>query len=142
MERKVFTLKEAKAVLPQIKLLVDEIVEKRENFYEKIEKYEDEERDRNDELELMYLKTEIVSLNQEINELIEIIESFGAYVKSLDPMLIDFPSVHKGKPIFLCWEEGEETIEYWHGVDEGYKGRKHISLLTEESKTKNSKFVE
>ncbi len=142
MKKKVFTLKEAKEVLPQIKLLVDEIVEKRENFYEKIEKYEEEERDRNDELELMYLKTEIVSLNQEINELIEIIESFGAYVKSLDPMLIDFPSVHKDKPIFLCWEEGEETIEYWHGIDEGYKGRKHISLLTEESKAKNSKFVE
>ena len=129
MEKKVFTLKEAKSVLPQIKLLVDEIVDKRESFYEKIERYEDEEKDRNDELELMYLKTEIVSLNQEINELIEIIESFGAYVKSLDPMLIDFPSIHKGRPIFLCWEEGEETIEYWHGVDEGYRGRKHVSLL-------------
>ncbi|RUM59691.1 MAG: DUF2203 domain-containing protein [Persephonella sp.] len=136
VEKKYFTLKEAKAILPQVKLLVDEIVEKREMFYDKIEKYEDEENDRNDELELMYLKTEIVSLNQEINELIEIIESFGAYVKGLDPLLIDFPSLHNGKPIFLCWEEGEETIEYWHGIEEGYKGRKHISLLIEDRTTK------
>ena len=36
---KYFTLKEANSILPQIKLLVDEIKEKREKLYEIIDKY-------------------------------------------------------------------------------------------------------
>jgi len=137
MRQKYFTLKEARDILPQLKILVDEIVEKRETIYDYMEKYDDEEKGRNDELELMYMKTEMNMLNKDIQELMELIESFGVYVKSLDPFLIDFPALNGNKPIFLCWEEGEETIEYWHGIEEGYKGRKHVSLLTKEHKEKN-----
>ncbi|NPA52815.1 MAG: DUF2203 domain-containing protein [Aquificae bacterium] len=131
---KYFTIYEANNILPQIKLLVDEIKEKREKLYEIIDKYEtyvemvDEQNDK-DKLEIMLLKTEIKTLNEDINELIEIIESFGATVKGIDPFLIDFPAEHNGMPIYLCWKEGEEKIEYWHGIHEGFAGRKHISEL-------------
>jgi hypothetical protein len=141
MMHKYFTLAEAQELLPQLKLLVDEVVEKRERIYDLMEKHEEEEKGRNDELELMYMKTEINALNKDIQELIEMIESFGVYVKGLDPLLIDFPALNNNKPIFLCWEEGEETIEYWHGVEEGYKGRKHISLLSEEHIKKNKENI-
>ncbi|WP_456401880.1 DUF2203 family protein [Persephonella sp.] len=127
-----FSLKEANSILPQIKMLVDEIRDKREKLYNVIESYEDQIENQNDELEIMYLKTEITVMNEEINELIDIIESFGAYVKGLDPFLVDFPSEHNGEEIYLCWQEGEERIEYWHKVSEGYQGRKHISLLSDE----------
>ncbi len=141
MQQKYFTLREAQDLLPQLKMLVDEIIEKREKIYDFMEKLDEEERGRNDELEMMYMKTEINSLNKDIQELIELIESFGVYVKGLDPFLIDFPSFNNNKPIFLCWEEGEEQIEYWHGIDEGYKGRKHISLLSEEHIEKNKENI-
>jgi hypothetical protein len=26
----------------------------------------------------------------------------------------------------LCWRLGEEKIEFWHDVDEGFRGRKPI----------------
>ncbi|MDQ7055675.1 MAG: DUF2203 domain-containing protein [Persephonella sp.] len=132
-----FSLSEANSILPQIKLLVDEIKEKREKLYRVIDSYEDEIENHNDELEVMYLKTEINEINQEINELIDIIESFGTYVKGVDPFLVDFPSLHNGEEIFLCWREGESNIEYWHRVSEGFAGRKHISLLKEKSGEKN-----
>jgi len=132
-----FTLKEANSVLPQIKLLVEEIKEKRNTLYSLIERYEEETETRKDQLELMFLKTEIDQLNKEMSELIEIIESFGAVVKGIDPFLVDFPSEHKGQLIWLCWKEDEEQIEYWHGFSEGFAGRKPISQL-EEDLTKNN----
>ncbi len=133
---KYFTLKEANSILPQIKLLVDEVKEKREKLYEIIDKYEtysenlefNEPSDK-DTLELMFLKTEIKTLNEDINELIDIIESFGVMVKGIDPFLVDFPAENNGVPIYLCWKEGEEKIEYWHGIHEGFAGRKHVSEL-------------
>ncbi len=131
-----FTLDEANSILPQIKLLVDEIKEKREKLYEVIEQYEIETEEKNDELEIMYLKTQIKEMNENINELIEIIESFGIYVKGLDPFLVDFPAKHNGEDIYLCWREDEETIEYWHGINEGFAGRKHVSLLNETNQNK------
>ncbi|WP_457639133.1 DUF2203 family protein [Persephonella sp.] len=134
---KYFTLKEANNILPQIRLLVDEIKEKREKLYKVIESYEEEIEGHNDELEIMFLKTEINETNEEINELIEIIESFGAYVKGIDPFLVDFPAIHNGEEIYLCWQEGESCIEYWHRVSEGFAGRKHVSLLNESSEEKD-----
>ncbi|ACO04510.1 MAG TPA: DUF2203 domain-containing protein [Persephonella sp.] len=135
---KYFSLHEANSILPQIKLLVDEIKDKRDKLYNVIESYEEEIENQNDELEIMYLKTEITMMNDEINELIDIIESFGAYVKGLDPFLVDFPSEYNGEQIYLCWQEGEEQIEYWHKASEGFAGRKHISLLSEQTgKDKN-----
>ncbi|WP_457635046.1 DUF2203 family protein [Persephonella sp.] len=132
-----FTLSEANSILPQIKLLVDEIKEKREKLYKVIDTYEEELEGSNDELEIMYLKTEINETNEEINELIEIIESFGTYVKGIDPFLVDFPALHKGEEIFLCWREGENCIEYWHKVSEGFAGRKHVSLLEDKLSDEN-----
>ncbi len=131
-----FTIEEANSILPQIKLLVEEIKEKREKLYDVIEDYELELEEKNDELEVMYLKTEIKEMNDNINELIEIIESFGIFVKGLDPFLVDFPAQYNGKDIYLCWREDEDEIEYWHSIDEGFAGRKHISLLIDKTKDK------
>ena len=126
---KFFTLREANSLLPQIKLLVDEIKEKRKKLYHALDRYEDEIEGRNDKLEIMFYKTEIDTYNKEINELIEIIESFGVMVKGIDPFLVDFPSEYDGEKILLCWKEDEEKIEYWHGLYEGFAGRKHVSEI-------------
>jgi len=44
-------------------------------------------------------------------------------IKDLDRGLIDFPALIGSKEVFLCWENGEEDIEYWHDLDSGYAGR-------------------
>lgn len=58
---------------------------------------------------------------------IERLQSAGAQVKDLDEGLLDFPSVgENGEEILLCWRLGEEEIGFWHGVDEGFAGRKPL----------------
>lgn len=44
-------------------------------------------------------------------------------VKDLDRGLVDFPAIMAGREVFLCWEEGEEDVEYWHDLDAGFAGR-------------------
>jgi hypothetical protein len=47
-------------------------------------------------------------------------------LKDLDRGLIDFPSLRGEREIFLCWEQDEEDIEFWHELDAGYAGRERI----------------
>jgi hypothetical protein len=56
----------------------------------------------------------------------ERINARGAEIKSLEEGLLDFPSERDGEDILLCWKLGEDEIRYWHGVDEGFAGRKPL----------------
>lgn len=66
----------------------------------------------------------------EITNLISLILKEGIQIKNLDYGLIDFPHLRNtGEEVFLCYELGEPTIRYWHGLTEGYAGRKPVDLL-------------
>jgi hypothetical protein len=57
---------------------------------------------------------------------IERIQELGCQVKDLDTGLVDFPTLFRGVEVLLCWRLGERGIHFWHGVDEGFRGRKRI----------------
>ena len=54
------------------------------------------------------------------------IEAIGVQIKDLDMGLLDFPCVVDDQIVLLCWKFGEEKIEFWHGLEEGFRGRKPI----------------
>lgn len=56
----------------------------------------------------------------------EEINAAGAQIKSLEEGLLDFPSRRDGELVLLCWKLGEGDIEYWHGLEEGFAGRKPL----------------
>jgi hypothetical protein len=62
----------------------------------------------------------------ELRAAVEDLQSLGCVVKDLDTGLIDFPTLYRGVEVYLCWRLGEETIAFWHGVDEGFRGRRPI----------------
>jgi hypothetical protein len=47
-------------------------------------------------------------------------------MKDLDRGLIDFPAIMGGREVFLCWEQDEEDIEFWHDLETGYAGRERL----------------
>jgi hypothetical protein len=57
---------------------------------------------------------------------VEQIQSAGVLVKDLDRGLLDFPALREGEEILLCWHVGEERIRYWHGLEEGFAGRRPV----------------
>ena len=56
----------------------------------------------------------------------EEINGAGAQIKSLEEGLLDFPSRRDGEEVLLCWRLGEDEIGYWHGLDEGFAGRRPL----------------
>ncbi len=63
---------------------------------------------------------------EKLNAVIEEIHEFGCQVKDLDIGLIDFPTLYNGQVVLLCWKLGEVGIHFWHGVEEGFRGRKPV----------------
>jgi len=57
---------------------------------------------------------------------IESVQEMGCLVKDLDTGLVDFPTLLRGVEVYLCWKLGESGIDFWHGVEEGFRGRKAI----------------
>ena len=47
-------------------------------------------------------------------------------LRDLDRGLIDFPSRRNGAEVYLCWEEGEDEISFWHEPEAGFDGRRPL----------------
>ena len=62
----------------------------------------------------------------EIARCVNAIHERGAIVKDLDSGLVDFPALREGEEILLCWRLGEEEVAHWHGLEEGFAGRKQL----------------
>lgn len=62
----------------------------------------------------------------ELRNAIESLQEIGCVVKDLDVGLVDFPTLFRGVEVYLCWKLDERKIEFWHGTDEGFRGRKAI----------------
>jgi len=66
------------------------------------------------------------ALAAEITEAVERVNDLGCLVKDVDAGLVDFYALQDGDPVFLCWQFGEPAISSWHGLEEGFSGRKPI----------------
>ncbi|HXZ81754.1 MAG TPA: DUF2203 domain-containing protein [Terriglobales bacterium] len=72
------------------------------------------------------LKAEREKLLQQVKDALAEITATGVQVKDLDIGLLDFPCEVNNEIILLCWKLGERQISHWHGLEEGYAGRKRI----------------
>ena len=76
--------------------------------------------------ELNRKKNQREKVAEQLNQTVEEIQQTGCVVKDLDTGLVDFPSLRGGEKVYLCWKLGEERIGYWHGIEEGFAGRKPL----------------
>ena len=68
------------------------------------------------------LEREAEAVARAVDEL----QALGVLVKDLDRGLVDFPALRGGEEVLLCWQVGEDAVAHWHGVDEGFAGRKPL----------------
>jgi hypothetical protein len=62
----------------------------------------------------------------EVARRVNAIHGRGAIVKDVDEGLVDFPALRQGEEILLCWRLGEDEVAHWHGLEEGFAGRKQL----------------
>lgn len=115
---KYFTPKEANKTLPLVKQIVRDILinaSKIKFFVESMGKAAEE-------------NPEVLSLAEEINGYMKELEEIGCSYKdwSFELGLVDFPSIIDGKEVLLCWRSDEKSVKYYHGLLEGFAGRKPI----------------
>ena len=71
-------------------------------------------------------RTEMEGHLQRVRESIAEIDAIGVQVKDVDTGLLDFPCRVDDQIVLLCWRMGEASIEHWHTIEEGFKGRRPL----------------
>jgi hypothetical protein len=61
-----------------------------------------------------------------IAECVRLISEAGVQVKDVDEGLLDFPARRGDEDVLLCWKVGEPEVAFWHGLEEGFAGRKPL----------------
>lgn len=130
LRKKYLTIKEAQAVIPRIQPILLELMQMDRTL--DLLASVDFSHDDDFEFSCFHIETSKnfhdLSL-QFYKKLLELLK-MGCMVKDASLGLVDFFSIHQGREILLCYQITENQIEYWHELDVGYHGRKHISLLT------------
>jgi hypothetical protein len=142
-KQKTFTLDEAHALLPVLKSLLKRAMDAKERAQE-IEKAFRDLKHRIllsggllvDVAAAARKKAELVKSYQEVKDAASEIHAIGVQVKDLDIGLLDFPCRVEGEIVLLCWKYGEEAITHWHGLEEGFAGRKPIDERIARAKKK------
>jgi len=120
-----YTLDQARALLPQIRKWLKQMMELRgvlDDHDRKVEALMEPGRDVGGPLVNRW-----VEAMGNIKEVLLEFHRREIQIKDMDRGLIDFPALIEGREVFLCWEQDEEDIEFWHDLDAGYAGRERLS---------------
>ena len=124
-EERVFTLAEAQSLLPRLRTLLEELSQE----WKRISALNPEIQKARDNAPLNgYSKfgVEYVESVSHLMSLIHEIKDMGVLLKDADKGLCDFPYIKGGRMVYLCWQLGEDTIQYWHDVETGFAGREPL----------------
>lgn len=130
MQARTYKLAEARAALPQVKLLMGKIQAARQailrlrpSAWAAIQKAAANGGSR--------AAGELALHAVVLEEGVKGILAMGIYIKDLDHGVIDFLGTRDGQEVLLCWRYGEEDIDFWHDVNAGFTDRQSIDGLVE-----------
>ena len=122
MNKRFFTVEEARQLLPSLKELMGKVMvisHRLEEYREVVQQLADSASSNTGGPEGTAYLDIVISLQSCLTQL----QETGCVLRSLQDGLIDFPHLKEGREIYLCWKFGEEDIRFWHEVDEGFAGR-------------------
>ena len=71
------------------------------------------------------------ALVETLRDHVEKIQETGCVIKDLEEGLVDWPGLHDGREVWLCWKYGETEVGFWHELSTGFAGRRPVSELRE-----------
>ena len=127
--KKYFTVEEASRALKFVSRVADDISDRYRQAVQVRERIEQPEPGN----QLDQLRDQYENLMDELNEFIDELVLVGVELKDFERGLIDFPCLHEGREVYLCWQRGEEGISAWHEIDAGFTGRQDVGVLDSDS---------
>ena len=134
----VFTIEAVNALVPRLQGLMQAQLERRgeiEKLLEQLAKrlgktpeaIQDDPADPDD---VRDLKRDIIGRVERYHAAWSELEEMGAVLKDPRTGLVDFYGRVDGKLVWLCWKYDEEAVTHYHGLDEGFAGRKPIEPVS------------
>jgi hypothetical protein len=126
-DTRVFTLSEARGLMPRLRKLLTRVLREREALLDMRVEI-DLAREKADSggggspMGPAYL-AHLIAFSEAIQE----IEYMGVHVKDLRTGLVDFPYDRDGRIVYLCWRPDEDEISWWHETDAGFAGRQPLT---------------
>jgi hypothetical protein len=132
VSQRLFTADQANAALPELRPLVERLVDHRADLLVATARLAELSAGvagnggRIDPAQRSAFAEAAAAAEEGIRATAEALARAGVVVKDLDAGLIDFPAERDGRPVFLCWRLGEDEVRFWHGLEEGFAGRKPL----------------
>jgi hypothetical protein len=128
-----YTVEEANSELPRVRRIVAQIAELSALLPEledqaRIAQYESKRpgATADDQTRQEQARDAAGGAEMELLKAVASLNGMGIQLKGPLEGLIDFPSYRGGELVELCWKLGEERVEHWHRIGEGYAGRKKL----------------
>ena len=128
-----YTVEEANNELPRVRRIVVQIAELSALLPEledqaRIAQYESKRpgATEDDQTRQQQARDAAGGAEMELLKAVASLNSMGIQLKGPLEGLIDFPSYRGSELVELCWKLGEERVEHWHRIGEGYAGRKKL----------------
>ena len=132
MPERTFTADEANAALPEVRPLVERLVEARADLLaaqarqaEVAARVGGNGGGFQPQLAASIAEA-LTAAETALREALESLDELGVVVKDLDAGLVDFPSDRDGELVLLCWQLGEERVAWWHTLDAGFASRQPL----------------
>jgi hypothetical protein len=116
----VYTVEEARAVLATLRPVLDDVVVVRADAAELASAVQ-----RGVASPLGGLP-ELKAAQARLDELLSLVADEDLQIKSVAPLLLDFPAELNGVPVLLCWLEGDPELGWYHRADLGFLGRRRL----------------
>jgi hypothetical protein len=125
-EKRYFTVEEANCLIPQIKAIVEQLRQGRRRLQRQRPTAEALAQKSGGNGGGSDAVTYLSDYSQTFGRGLAQLQALGVVLKDVERGLIDFPHRREGREVYLCWEYGEERIDYWHETDSGYSGRQPL----------------
>ncbi len=125
-EKILFTVDEARRLLPRVRETVRkamEVCRRMRPFEAEVRKLAENATNNSGNAAGTLYSSLLVELQDSISK----IQGLGVLVKSVEEGLIDFPHWREGREVYLCWRYGEDDIQHWHDVEDGFAGRRPLA---------------
>ena len=119
-----YTRDEARALLPQIRKWLEQLNrlrEELEHFDKRLSGLTAQGHDAGGRTVNGWIRT-LANMQEVLAEF----QRRRIFIKDLPRGLVDFPAIIGGREVFLCWEQEEDDIEFWHDLDTGFTGRERL----------------
>lgn len=146
-EKKFFTVESANKMLPLVRSIASDIVERFRGLSEQHDRLEFLQNSRREGMsqahreEVEQMEQSFEKGKEELGSLVEELRSLGVELKGPDG-LVDFPAMLDNREVYLCWKVGEPQVMFWHERDAGFAGRKHLPAGLVFGTSKSSETVE